>query len=249
MKKVLKICIIIFVYIVIFSYNVYAKHPYESMTKEEINKEEEEKEKEYVEFIDNLSKGKQFMGDKYGRGIFSDGNHKLIIGCSPVVYMSVYGQDIVDKYAYDLVGYGGVCDDKVLTWFDYIDKKYNTIVLWCAANDIIEAINNNRELNDEYFYTLTNLINTAKRQLVNSPMSKIVFVNIREAVPELDFSGEEYCEKYNRLAKQINKYVKDKGIKSIDVIDATDENNSEWYMHYKNKNVFMHVLNDVENVQ
>lgn len=204
----------------------------------------------YARFMNSIiAKENIIEDDKHnpGRLYLYEGNNNLIIGCSPVSYAYMYAKPLVANYKYDLVGFGATTDDKLLSWLQILDKKYNKIVIWGQVNDIFAILNKENALGSTFYTTLDSIFAEAKNHLKGGPDSKIAFINVKPMTAE-DGLNEFETNIFNIEALKINQYVKSLNIPSINIKSSTDSTNSEWYLHFTNPAVFNEIFRDIESL-
>lgn len=198
--------------------------------------------RENNQFLEAVKSLRTYQESDTKRTMFNTSNKNLLIGHSATVFAMVNAKDILIKKGYDLVGVGGAIDKQICEWFDLLNKKYDNIIIWGAANDIMNAVVNQTGCTDEYFKILDNVLIKAYEHLNHdNPNSKIVWVCVRPMEAGLDMPYE-YCVMYNPLAEMVNNYVIARHIKCINIPQDTTSYNSAWYMHYTNQEVFRDIL-------
>lgn len=245
MKRIIKI-IFLYLIVVLYCFSSFATEP----AKKSKEQEQLEYERCYNSFMEALAAGENVIGkslESPGRLFLFDGNDKLIIGCSPVTFTYIFGKPYVESFKYDLVGFGSTVDSKMLDWFKLLDKKYNKVVVWGQVNDIFSALEQNKELDENYFHTLDEVIDEANKHLKPGPNSKLIFINVKE-ISEHDDVTKEYAERFNKEVKKVNDYIRLKGIPMIRLKYDTDKTNSDWYLHYTNPYVFQDIFCEIENL-
>ena len=203
----------------------------------------------YELFLNKISVKEDFISENGCYVRFRDTNDKLIIGSSAVVWCGKTMGDEVDKYGFDVVGFGGIPDNKMKEWIHCINKKYEKIIYFSSINTLdVCSYYNVDTLNDSMFEAImTTIMEAAKDLLVNNGhlsyvKVKEIFYNENENTKE----RVEFCKRYNKMARELNDIIDMVNIFKIDIKYPMNSDYSAGYVHYNNKIVWEDLFLNVE---
>lgn len=179
---------------------------------------------------------------------FDDNNEKLLIGSSGAVFCgSTMKRDLLLKYGYDIIGFGGIFDEEVVDLLKLLgEKKYKTIVVFGGVNDLnVRAAFKLKDIDLLYCETLIKLINEAKSHLIDENLN-VYYINVKPMTLYRDSNDEQLVERFNDMVKEVNDNIESFGFKSYDFPQETIEEYSEHYVHYNNVVVYEMLFNSVD---
>lgn len=178
---------------------------------------------------------------------FNEKNDKLIIGSSGTVYCGgTMKSELLLKYGYDLVGFGGIFDEDLVELLKLIkDKKYKEIVYFGGVNDLnIRSLYKCENVDLKYCITLNLMIDEARKHLVDEH-SRVHYIKIKPMIFDRDFDDANFIKRFNNMAKQINDNIELFGFESYDIPFETLPEYTEHYIHYNNKIVYETMFKDI----
>ena len=170
-------------------------------------------------------------------------NDKLIIGSSGVVYCGMIMEDDIDKFGYDVIGYGGVPDIKMKEWISNLNKKYKKIIIFSGINTLeicslynIEHINGS--IVDAIFSTMEYIANSLLEE-----NGTLAYVKVKEMEKDENSLGDiEYYNRINTMAKELNYFLDALPIQTIELNYPTTKEYSHGYIHYIKKDIWEDIL-------
>ena len=158
------------------------------------------------------------------------------------------GNEALTYYGFDLVGFGGIFEKDALELLKLIrGKKYKNIVLFGGVNDLnIRAVNGFKDIDMLYCTTLAEFINEAKEHLLDDD-SKVYYVKIKNMTYEQDGMDNDFMDRFNNIAFEVNYNIENFGYKGYDIPFDTTRENSDLYIHFHNKAVFETMFDYVNN--
>lgn len=208
--------------------------------------------KELIEMYDGFKRmvsEKQFFGNvDVAWSFFDSNNDKLLIGSSGAVFCgSTMQSELLKKYGYDVIGFGGIFDEEIADFLTLLgDKKYKTIVIFGGVNDVnVRAAFNLSNIDLYYCKTLIELINEAKKHL-KSDDSNVYYIKVKPMTLNRDSNDEKFVNRFNSMAKEINDNIESFGFKSYDFPQETIKEYSEHYVHYNNVVVYETLFESVD---
>ena len=257
MKKFKKIFIFIILNIIYFSFvifspsNIYANVgiSYYDLEYDWWRNQTPEFRNLYEVFLNKISAKEDFiLGDGYFVR-FRENNDKLIIGSSAVVWCGTTMGDELDKYGFDVVGYGGIPDNKMREWIDRIDKKYDKIIYYSTINTLeVCSYYNLNEINDSVFSAVaTTIIDAASKILEND--GHLSYVKVKKLLYDENENKKEnieFCKRFNKMADELNAVMDMINVFKIDIKYPMTKEYSKGYVHYNNKEVWQDLFLNVE---
>lgn len=195
----------------------------------------------YNLFLDSI--GKQDLQDVNAYWIrIRENNENLIIGGSGVVWCGYTMGDALDAFSYDIVGFGGMTDDKIKEWIPKIKKKYKKIILFEGVNTINLAVgsgikNITKEMIDSVATTIVDLQN----MLYNSS-GDFIYVKVKPMVYVQDCDNEDTTKNFNKLSNSLNTALEAMNIYLYEIPYPTTKEYSAGYVHYNNRVVWEDLL-------
>ena len=180
---------------------------------------------------------------------FRENNDKLIIGSSGVVWCGNTMGDELDKYGFDVVGFGGIPDNMMKDWVSRINKKYNKIIYFSSINTLdVCSYYNLDTINDTIFEAVvTTMMDAANKILVSGGhLSYVLIKYLPYDEKENDKERVEFCKRFNKMAKELNDVMRLVNVFKIDIKYPMTKEYSKGYVHYNNKVVWDDVLKNVE---
>lgn len=170
-------------------------------------------------------------------------NDKLIIGSSAVVWCGYTMGDDIDKYGYDVIGYGGMPDEKIREWIPHINKKYKKVIIFSGINtlDLCSLFNLNI-LPPSAFLSIANTILDIMGNILEAG-NKVDYVKIIDLPFKPGDDNELYCIRFNMLAQQLNILIDaTPNINPITISYPIDDRYSHGYVHYNKQEVWKSIL-------
>lgn len=169
-------------------------------------------------------------------------NDKLIIGASAVVFCGDTLKDEIDNYGYDIIGYGGISDDKIKEWIPHINKKYKKIILYEGVNTLNIATLNSFDtvINETVESTLTTIVDLCSNLL--EPSGEFSYVKVLPMVYGQDSNDQNFVKRFNKLADEYNSFLANLGINLYEVKYPTTNEYSAGYIHFNNNVVWKSIL-------
>ena len=195
---------------------------------------------DYNNFVSNIGISDS-MNIYTGWSRFRPLNDKLIIGASAVVHCGSTLENDIDYYGYDILGYGGICDDKIKEWIPHINKKYKKIILFEGVNTInILCINKIKTVPNEAYDSILTTIAMLGDLLV--PGGEIIYVKVKPMTYDRDAADENFVKRFNSLAAELNNTFTALNIKLYEIPYDTTVEYSSGYVHYSNRIVWNDML-------
>ena len=171
-----------------------------------------------------------------------DYNDKLIIGGSGVVYCGYTMGDDLDKYGYDIVGFGGMCDDKINEWIPSIKKKYKKIIIFEGVNTINLATGAGiKKVTQEMLESVLTTIAQIQLFLLE-PGGTYKYVKVLPMKNGVDNLDPMFTANFNNLAKPFNNALEYINIPLYEIKYPTTKEYSSGYVHFDNKIVWEDML-------
>ena len=245
MRKHSFIKILIFLFCLTFTFSIYADtvSQEEKVAKAfEVHKStlSDDLKKIYETFKELITYKLNFDNIACGFIYLNDKNKNLLIGGSGAVYCGhTMGEAELEKYGFDVVGFGGIFDYEVCDLLERItDKKYKNIVLFGGINDLnIRAANKIKNVDELYCNTLVEFYYKAKEYLLDDN-SNIIYIKINPMKYKQDSDDKEFIDRFNNMAMQINMNLENFNYKPYTIKYDSTKEYSEIYMHYNNKVVY-----------
>lgn len=172
----------------------------------------------------------------------NENNNKLIIGASGVVWCGYTMTSELDKLGYDVIGFGGVTDYQIKEWIPYIDKKYDKVIIFAGVNTInLSIINGITELEASCAMKISEAIESSIKNLLYAD-GTLQYVEIKEMTYPTDSLDQDFIFKFNKLAKKLNKCLKENNIDLYTIKYPTTKEFSNGYVHYNNRVVWVDML-------
>ena len=169
-------------------------------------------------------------------------NDKLIIGGSAVVWCGYTMVDALDYYGYDIVGFGGMTDDKIKEWIPKIKKKYKKIILFEGVNTVNLAIGSGMtELTQEMIESVATTIVALQNELLE-PGGKFVYVKVKEMTYIQDNPDEKTVKNFNKVANELNLALSTMNVPMYEIKYPTTKEYSSGFVHYNSKIVWEDML-------
>lgn len=169
-------------------------------------------------------------------------NDKLIIGGSAVVWCGYTMVDALDYYGYDIVGFGGMTDDKIKEWIPRINKKYKKIVLFEGVNTVNLAVGSGMtELTQEMIESVATTIVAVQNELLQ-PGGEFIYVKIKQMTYVQDNPDEDTVNNFNKIANELNLALSTMGVPLYEIRYPTTKEYSSGFVHYNNKIVWEDML-------
>ena len=171
-----------------------------------------------------------------------DYNDKLIIGGSGVVYCGYTMGEELDKYGYDLVGFGGMCDDKIKEWIPKLKKKYKKVIIFEGVNTINLATGAGlKEISQEMLESVLTTIAQVELNLL-VPGGTYKYVKVIPMTKGRDNPDPKLVANFNKLAKPFNAALEFVKIPLYEIKHPTTKEYSSGYVHFNNKAVWEDML-------
>ena len=202
----------------------------------------------YKQFKDLIVLQGSYEDVNSGWLFFDENNDKLIIGSSGTVFCgSTMRKELLLKYGYDLIGFGGIFDEDLVELLKLVTgKKYREIVFFGGVNDLnIRALYNCYNVDLKYCIVLNEMIDEAKKHLIDE-QSHVHYIKIKPMIFDRDFDDAGFVNRFNNMAKQVNENVDLYGFKSYDIPFETIPEYTDHYIHYNNKIVYETMFNDID---
>ena len=203
----------------------------------------------YETFLEKISAKEDFILEDGYFVRFRENNDKLIIGSSAVVWCGTTMGDDLDNYGFDVVGFGGIPDNKMKEWIDRIDKKYEKIIYYSTINTLeVCSYYNLSEINDSVFSAVMNTM----IDVVNKILAKgghLSYVKVKNLQYDESVNTKErieFCKRFNKMAEELNDVMNMTKVFKIDIKYPMTKEYSKGYVHYNNKIVWEDLLSNVE---
>lgn len=241
MKIILKISILIFAMINCLCINSYAKLSFYEAEKKNYNSFGEDFNLLYQTFIDSIGVNDLTDINAYWCRM-RDNNDKLIIGGSGVVYCGYTMGDELDQYGYDIVGFGGMCDDKIKDWIPKIKKKYRKIIIFEGVNTVNLAMGAGiNEVTQEMLESVLTTIAQVQNNLLDLN-GEYKYVKVLSMTKGRDNPDPKLISNFNKLAKPFNAALEFINIPLYEIKYPTTKEYSSGYVHFNNKKVWQDML-------
>ena len=203
----------------------------------------------YEIFLNKIINKEDFIAEDAYYVRFRENNDKLIIGSSAVVWCGNVMGDELDKYGFDIVGFGGMPDNKMKEWANRINKKYSKIIYFSGINTLdICSYNNMDTINNSVFESIvTTMINIVDNILDHD--GHLSYVRIKDLQYDESVTPKErveFCKRFNKMAKELNAAMDLVNVYKIDITYPMDAEHSAGYVHYNNKIVWEDLLKNAE---
>ena len=221
-----------------YTYSAYNYYDYETTNYQNLGEGFNEI---YQKFIDNIGIS-DFLDISAGWCRIRQENENLVIGGSAVVYLGYTMGEKIDDYGYDIIGFGGVCDDKIKDWIPKITKKYKKIILFEGVNTLNIAANNGmKNVTNELFESaLTTMAKLTDNVLLEN--GELIYVKVPKMTYIQDNSDLNHVNIFNELANEYNNTLEAIGIKLYEIPYETTSEYSSGYVHFNNVVVWDHML-------
>ena len=195
----------------------------------------------YNLFLDSL--GKEDLQDVNAYWIrLRENNENLIIGGSGVVWCGYTMGDTLDAFSYDIVGFGGMTDDKIKEWIPKIKKKYKKVILFEGVNTTNLAVGSGmKDVTKEMIDSVATTIVDIQNQLFDSS-GDLVYVKIKPMVYIQDCDNEDTVKTFNKLSENLNTALGAMNIYLYEIPYPTTKEYSAGYVHYNNRVVWEDLL-------
>ena len=231
-----------FIFIIIFSIStVFAEDTFYDMEKRNYDNMDEVFYLGYNDFLNKIGY-EDYTYVYAGWTRFRPYNNKLIIGASGVVHCGDTLGTLIDNYGYDIVSYGGICDDKLKEWIPHIHKKYKKIILFEGVNTVnLLALNNLDHMTTEaYESILTTIVDLSTNLL--EPDGELVYVKVKPMTYSRDNEDKNFIKRFNSIANELNETLDALNIKTYEIPFETTNEYSSGYVHYNNIAVWNDML-------
>lgn len=173
-----------------------------------------------------------------------DYNDKLILGGSGVVWCGDTMKDSIDYFGYDIVGFGGMTDNKIKEWVPRINKKYKKVILFEGVNTINLATglgmkSVTKELVDSVVTTIVKIQN----ELLD-PNGEFVYVKVKPMIYPQDNDDKKKADTFNKMSAELNVALSAMNVNLYELKYPTTKEYSSGYVHYNNKVVFEDMLRE-----
>ena len=200
----------------------------------------------YDIFLNKIINKEDFIADDAYYLRFREENDKLIIGSSAVVWCGMTMGDELDKYGYDVIGFGGIPDNLMKPWINIVNKKYKKIIYFSCVNTLdVCAFYNMDTINGTVFEAVVTTMMQAIGKLLEDEgliyFVKTKYLQYDEQVTKKD--RLDFCRRFNKMAKELNDTMDLVTIEKIDIKYPMDSEYSAGYVHYNNKVVWEDLLN------
>ena len=249
--KIIKIFILLFVLIyvpnIVMAEVIHQEKMIEKAIADNKNDMAEELKDKYRLFKDLIASNGSYEDVTSGWLYFDNNNDKLMIGSSGAVFCGyTMKKELLQKYGYDLIGFGGIFDEDLVDLLTMIKhKKYRKIVFFGGVNDLnIRALYKCDNIDLKYCIVLHMMLDEAQNHLMDN-QSQVYYIKIKPMTYNRDFDDESFVKRYNNMAKQINDNVELFGFKSYDIPFDTVHKYTDHYIHYNNKMVYETMFKDI----
>ena len=244
-KKISKFFIVFMLCIIAFLFssvdNSFANADFYELEKIHYNSFSEVFDTSYNVFLDSI--GKCDLQDVNAFWIrLRDYNDKLIIGGSGVVWCGDTMRDSLDYYGYDIVGFGGMTDNKIKEWVPRIKKKYKKIILFEGVNTINLAVGGGmKKVSQELIESVVTTIVMIQNELLE-PSGEFVYVKVKPMTYPQDVASKNTMNSFNKMSEELNIALTSMNIPLYELKYPTTKEYSTGYVHYNNKVVWDDML-------
>ena len=233
------LCIIAFLFS--FVENTFAGTDYYELEKVHYKSFSEVFNTSYDIFLDSI--GKCDLQDVNAFWIrLRDYNDKLIIGGSGVVWCGDTMRDSIDYYGYDIVGFGGMTDDKIKEWIPRIKKKYKKIILFEGVNTLNLAVGGGmKKVSQELIESVVTTIVMIQNELLE-PNGEFVYVKVKPMTYPRDVADKKTMNSFNKMSEELTIALISMNIPLYELKYPTTKEYSSGYVHYNNKVVWDDML-------
>lgn len=240
-KKAIKILLLLCAFTYVFSISCYANTSFYEAEKKNYESFGKDFNAIYQYFINSIGVIDLTDLNAYWSRI-REYNDKLIIGGSGVVYCGYTMGDDLDKYGYDIVGFGGMCDDKIKEWIPKINKKYKKIIIFEGVNTINLATGAGlKEVTQEMLESVLTTIAQIEAFLLE-PGGTYKYVKVLPMKKGLDNPDPKFIANFNKLVKPFNAALEFINIPLYEIKYPTTKDYSSGYVHFDNKKVWEDML-------
>lgn len=195
----------------------------------------------YQTFVDSIGKFDLKDVSAYWCRI-RDYNDKLIIGGSGVVYCGYTMGDDIDRLGYDVVGFGGMCDDKIKDWIPKIKKKYKKVIIFEGVNTVNLALGAGfLDVSQDMIESVLTTIAQVQINLLDID-GVYQYVKVVPMTKGRDNENPMLVKKFNKISKSLNNALAFINIPLYEITFPTTKEYSSGYVHFNNKVVWEHML-------
>ena len=244
-KKVNRIVIIAILFLVIFIFasinNVYASEDFYELEKKHYSSFTPAFNDSYNLFLESI--GKNDLQDVNAYWIrLREYNDKLIIGGSGVVWCGDTMKDTLDFYGYDIVGFGGMTDNKIKEWIPKINKRYKKVILFEGVNTINLAVGSGmKKVSKELIDSVATTIVIAQNALLE-PNGELVYVKVKPMIYPQDVGDKKTADSFNKMSTDLNVALSVMNVPMYELKYPTTKEYSSGYVHYNNRVVWEDML-------
>ena len=171
-----------------------------------------------------------------------DYNDKLIIGGSGVVWCGDTLKESADFYGYDIVGFGGMTDNKIKEWLPKINKKYKKIIIFEGVNTINLALGYGmKKITQQLIESVATTIVDVQNQLLLEG-GELVYVKVKPMTFPQDTGDKKTAETFNKMSAELNVALSVMNVSLYELKYPTTNEYSSGYVHYNNKIVWDDLL-------
>ena len=245
LKKVNKTIFISIMFLIAFfivgNKKVYAEENFYDLEKKHYNSFSEAFKNSYSLFLDSI--GKNDLQDVNAYWIrLREYNDKLIIGGSGVVWCGYTMGDSLDFYGYDIVGFGGMTDNKIKDWIPRIKKRYKKIILFEGVNTTNLAVGGGmKKVSKELIDSVATTIVVAQNELL-APDGELFYVKVKPMVYPQDVGDKKIADNFNKVSTELNIALTTMNVPMLELKYPTTKEYSSGYVHYDNKVVWEDLL-------
>lgn len=195
----------------------------------------------YNLFLDSI--GKEDLQDVNAYWIrLRENNENLIIGGSGVVWCGYTMGDVLDAFSYDIVGFGGMTDDKIKEWIPKIKKKYKKVILFEGVNTVNLAVSSGmKDVTKEMIDSVATTIVDIQNELFDIS-GDLIYVKIKPMVYIQDSDNEDTVKTFNKLSESLNTALAAMNVYLYEIPYPTTKEYSAGYVHYNNRVVWEDLL-------
>lgn len=240
-NSILRISVFLAVFFIVNVENCFASTGFYELEKKHYNSFPEAFNLSYNLFLDSIGKNDLEDVNAYWVRI-RDYNDKLIIGGSGVVWCGDTMKDNLDYYGYDIVGFGGMTDNKIKEWIPRINKKYKKIILFEGVNTINLAVGGGmKKISKEIVDSVATTIVDMQNALLDTD-GKLVYVKVKPMTFPQDIGDKKTIESFNKMSTDLNVALSVMNIPMYELKYPTTKEYSSGYVHYNNKVVWEDLL-------
>lgn len=240
MKKIYLICVLVFMVLINTICFCKEKNYYEE-EKRTYASFGEAFDASYNLFLDSI--GKEDLQDVNAYWIrLRDNNENLIIGGSGVVWCGYTMGDSLDAFGYDIVGFGGMNDDKIKEWIPKIKKKYKKVIIFEGVNTTNLAVGcGMKDVTKEMIDSVATTIVDIQNELLDIN-GTILYVKVKPMVHIQDCEDEKTVKTFNKISSNLNTALAAMNINLYEIPFPTTSEYSAGYVHYNNRVVWEDLL-------